>query len=225
MGVLGGCGSTQTSTIPPIQQIVFSPRIPISAVSLSHPHFLPLPLPFFLVPLPKGGVFSLSLCTPHPLMPCLALPWPLPPSSQEWLCLLICPTTSPLPCSRFFWKAPQPNPAPAKVTGPPASSGTPWARAGGAWSPHHTHTHRLAAKPIYTSPRGCQWRNVRTHSKAANRAAGGSPPSPAERQELGLSASLHPVPHCREWEHTSGIWPRLVSPLLLQVNSARKTLE
>lgn len=110
MGVLGGCGSTQTYTIPPIQQIVFSPRIPISAVSLSHPHFLPLPLPFFLVPLPKGGVFSLSLCTPHPLMPCpalapfpklpgVALPPHLPYNITPAMLLLLLEGTTAKPCS------------------------------------------------------------------------------------------------------------------------------
>lgn len=69
----------------------------MSAVSPSHPHFLPLLLPFSLVPPPKGKVFSLSLCTPHPLTPCPALA-PSPSSalsSQEWLCLLGCPAASP----------------------------------------------------------------------------------------------------------------------------------
>lgn len=91
-GVWVGCGSTQSSTNPPTRQTVFSPRIPILSVSFSHPHFLPLLLPFFsLVPLPEGRVFSLSLSpSPHilrcpgpfpqigPKLPGVALPPQLP---------------------------------------------------------------------------------------------------------------------------------------------------
>lgn len=191
-----GCGSTETSTVPPTQQIVFSPRIPMSAVSPSHPHFLPLLLPFSLVPPPKGKVFSLSLCTPHPLTPCPALPWPLPPAwpqaPRSGSASSAALQHHPLPRSCFFWKAPRPNPAPAEVTRPPASSGAPWAGAAGAGSPHHTHT--CCKANLYLPLRLSRWRNVRTHDKAANRAAGGSPPGPAERQELGLSASPGPAP-------------------------------
>lgn len=216
-------GAPRPPPFPPSNRLCFLQGFPSLLCPFPTPISCLFPCPFslFLCLKEECSPFPCAL----PIPSCLALPWPLSPSSQEWLCLLICPTTSPLPCSCFFWKAPQPNPAPAEVTAPPASSGTPWARAGGAWSPHHTHTQTCSKANLYLPPWLSQWRNVRTHSKAANRAAGGSPPSPAERQELGLSASLHPVPHCREWEHTSGIWPRLVSPLLLQVNSARKTLE
>lgn len=141
----------QTSTIPPTQQFVFPPRIPISAVSLSQPHFLPLLLPFSLVPLPKGGVFSLSLCTPHPLMSCpaLALFPRSAPISQEWLCLLSCPTTSPPAMLLLLLEG---------TTAKPCSSrgdrATSQLRHWGGMEPP-SHTNRLAATPIYTSPCGC----------------------------------------------------------------------
>lgn len=198
----------------------------MSAMSSSHPHFLPLLLPFSLVPPPKGKVFSPSLCLPIPSR--LALPWPLPPARPQ------APRSGsassaalqhhPLPRSCFLWKAPQPNPAPAEVTGPPASSGAPWAGAGGAGSPHHTHT--LAAKPIYTSPCVCLDGEMSglTARQRTVLLVGALPARQRGRSWGSVRAQgLHPVPRCRE--HTTGICPRLVSPHLLQVKSTRKNLE
>lgn len=167
----------------------------MSAVSPSHPHFLPLLLPFSLVPPPKGKVFSLSLCTPHPLTPCPALA-PSPssaPSSQEWLCLLCCPAASPPATLLLLVEGTTAKPCSSRGDGATSqlrrSMGWSW---GGREPPSHTHT--CCKANLYLPLRLSRWRNVRTHGKAANRAAGGSPPGPAERQELGLSASPGPAP-------------------------------
>lgn len=103
---------------------------------------------------------SLILCA-LPIPSCLALPWPLPQVSPKFPGMVLPPQ---LPC----------NITPAMLllllegtTAKPCSSRGDRATSqlgGGAWSPHHTHTHCSQANlylPLWLS----RWRNVRRLEK------------------------------------------------------------
>lgn len=212
--------------MPCTKQTGFSPKTPIPTVSLSHPHLLPLLLPFSLIPLPEGQAFSLSLCSPRHLMSCPALapspslvsPKPqgaaLPPrlpcgSAAPAMLLLLLQGTVAEPGSR------------RDGGGHQSAQVFRGLELGGQGAPI-THAHTCSKANLYLPLQLSRWRNVRTHRKAANRTAGGSPPGQAE--QAGAGARYKPstcTPHLAagSGEHTSGLCARLVSPHLLQVKS------
>lgn len=179
----------------PTQQVVFSPRIPISAVSLSHPHFPPLLLPFSLLPQPKGRVFSLSLCTPHPLTSCPVLA-PSPrsaPSSQERLCLLSCPAASPPATLLLLLGGTTAKPCSSRGDRATSQLRHSMAGAGGTGSPHHTHT--LAAKPIYTSPCGCLVQKCQDSQQGSEPCCWWEPSQPSREAGAGAQCEPRASPH------------------------------
>lgn len=135
----------------------------------SHLRCVPFPPPF---PASSPALFSCSSAQKEecslfpcalPIPFCLVLPWPLPPgrpqAPRSGSASSAALQPHPLQCLSLSWKAPRPNPAPAEVTGPPASSGTPWAGAGGRGAPitrTHLQQSQFMPPPEAVSMEKCQ---------------------------------------------------------------------
>lgn len=176
--------------------------------------------------------FSVQSLSPH-VLPCsgpfpkLSIPQAPRSGTASSAALWLSP---PPPRSCFSHKGPQPNQAPGEMAGATSQLRhfMDWSWGGGGQGAPITHARTCSKANLYVPLRLSRWRNVRTHCKAANRAAGGSPPGQAERAGAGAQrkpSTCTPCLAAGSGEHTSGLCPRLVSPQLLQVKSSRKKLE
>lgn len=191
-------------------------------MSLSHPHLLPLLLPFSPVLLPEGQMFFPEQSPSPHVLPC---PGPLP-----WLSIPKPPAVALpprlLPCSlppAMLLHLLQGTTAQTRSRGEDGGHHqlqrfVSWSWGGGQGAPI-THARTCSKANLYLPLRLSRWRNVRTHGKAANRTAGGSPRGQAEqagaraRRKSGAAGSR---------ERASGLCPMLVSPHLLQLKSSGK---
>lgn len=189
-------GAPRPPPFLPPKRLCFLQGFPCLPCRLPTPISCLFSCPFLLFLRLKEKCSLLPCASPSPhATPCPALA-PSPssaPSSQEWLCLLGCPAASPPATLLLLLEGTTAKPCSSRGDGATSqlrrSMGWSW---GGREPPSHTHT--CCKANLYLPLRLSRWRNVRTHDKAANRAAGGSPPGPAERQELGLSVSPGPAP-------------------------------
>lgn len=189
--------------MPCTQQIVFSPRTPIPAVSFLHHQLLPL-LPFSLFPLPKGQVFSLSLCSLPPLMSCPALapsPSPVSPEPPGAAMPPRLPSFSPFCHARASSARDRDQTRlQERRWGPPVSSGALCPGAEGVGSPHYTRTYlqqsQFIPPPAAVSVEKCQ--DSPRGSEPHRRWEPSRPGRAGRSWGSGQAQCLHPTPRCRE---------------------------